>query len=56
MAIPKPSTLIKDDWVIDCSDYAQGSSHTYRIDELLYHEKSEFQDILVIKKYVYKLN
>ncbi len=53
MAVPHPRTLIKDGWVVDCSDYHNGSCHTYKIDELLYHEKSEsVQDILIIKKLV----
>ncbi len=49
-SVPAPSTLIKDGWIIECSDYHVGCSQTFRIDELLYHEKSEFQDIVVIKK------
>ncbi|XP_064385005.1 uncharacterized protein LOC135333909 isoform X2 [Halichondria panicea] len=48
-SVPAPSTLIKDGWIIECSDYHVGCSQTFRIDELLYHEKSEFQDIVVIK-------
>ena len=41
---------IKDGWFIEGSEYSAGFAVTMKVDEILCHEKSQFQEILIFKK------
>ena len=43
--------IIKDGWFIERTEYSVGEGLTMKIDEVLYREKSQFQEIMIFKKY-----
>lgn len=43
---------LDDGWFREENDLWDGYSLSIKVDEVLYHEKSKFQDILVFKRYV----
>lgn len=41
--------LIKDGWFREINDLWPGEHFALQVEEVLHHEKSDFQDVLVIK-------
>ena len=42
---------IKDKWFSEISELWPGQCMSLEVQEVLYHEKSDFQDIQVVKRY-----
>ncbi len=52
LAEPKMNNHIADGWFMEKSKLWPGQAMSLEVEQVLYHERSKYQDVLVFKRYV----